>query len=58
MANNDQIDIMLDVCASETDKMSDWENSFIESVTNQFDHNGVLSEKQLTTLKIIYDKVV
>lgn len=48
---------VLDVVESETDKLSAWEQQFIESASDQYARNGSLSEKQLEVLERIYLKV-
>ncbi len=52
-----EIQTMLEVCQSETDHLTDWEQSFIESVSDDFDRKGELSTKQYNLLKRLYDKV-
>jgi len=38
----------------EWDKVTDWEQEFLESVEKQFKHKGFLSEKQEEILERIY----
>lgn len=52
-----QIFTYLDVCSSETEKMNEWEQQFIEDISEKFTEYGDLTPKQLETLKKIYDKV-
>lgn len=52
-----KVKIQIEVCSTEMDKLTDWEQGFIESVSDQFTSSGTLSPKQLETLKEIYDKV-
>ncbi len=40
-----------------TEKLNDWENSFVESVSDQLDRKGFISEKQEEILERIYCKV-
>lgn len=39
------------------DKLTTWEKNFVESVSNQFDDKGNLSDKQCEVLERIYNKV-
>ena len=48
---------VLDVCESETDKLSPWEQNFLESVSDQYTRKGSLSDKQLEILERIYLKI-
>ena len=48
----------IDVCIEEEEKLNDWENRFIESISNQLTEIGILSERQKETLKKLYDRVV
>lgn len=56
--DSDQIETQLSVCADELEKLTDWEKSFIESISDQFDRTAHLSTRQQEILKQIYDKVV
>lgn len=38
-------------------KLTRWEREFIESVSDQFGRRGSLSEKQVETLRKIYERV-
>ncbi len=51
------IKYMLDNAMDFTDKMSDWERSFIESVSEQFDKGHSLSQKQVDVLERIHEKL-
>ncbi len=57
----EEIDDVLSECQSALEAsncpFSDWERDFIESVTDQFDRKGSLSEKQRETLKKIWEKI-
>ena len=44
----------LGYCADNLDRLTDWEQDFIESVTDQFERSGHLSEKQEDVLERIY----
>ena len=49
---------MLDACENEARRLSKWEQSFIESIRDQFDRTQSLSERQKEILERIYvDKV-
>ena len=48
---------VLDTIESETDKLTTWEQQFIESVSDQYTRKGSLSEKQLEIVETIYMKV-
>ena len=53
-----KLEYMLDACENEARGLSKWEQSFLESVRDQFDHTRSLSEKQKEILERIYvDKV-
>lgn len=47
----------LDTISDNTERLSEWERSFYESIAEQFEQRGSLSDKQLATLTKIYDKV-
>lgn len=49
------IDYILDGLASET-RVTDWEEGFIVSITDQWERNRSLSDKQKETLGKIWDK--
>ena len=48
---------VLDVVEIEMDKLTSWEQLFIESVSDQYTRKGSLSDKQLEILERIYLKV-
>jgi len=52
-----QIEQMLGACEDFTERLTDWERSFIESIREQFDGGGSLSERQTEVLERIYCKV-
>ena len=52
-----QTEYMLSQCEDCSERLTDWENSFIESVRDQFDRKGSLSERQIEVLETIYCKV-
>lgn len=49
------ISIWISALSDQTDRMTPWEVDFITNVSDQFE-NGQLSDKQITTLKNVYDK--
>lgn len=53
-----QIEYMLDSVENEGRGLSPWEKSFTESVRDQFDRRGDLSEKQVEILERIYTEKV
>jgi len=48
---------MIDQCLGNEDKLSAWENSFIESVNDRLDGEGFLTERQAEKLEEIYQRV-
>lgn len=52
-----QIQYVLEQCADYTERLSEWERSFVESVAEQFERRGTLSEKQEDILEQIYLKL-
>jgi len=48
---------MLDACDGFLDDMSEWEQQFVESVTEQFERSGSLSPKQVEILEGIYERL-
>lgn len=48
----------LEVVESEMDKLSEWEQQFIENVSDQFSRSSYLTAGQINKLHQIYDKVV
>jgi hypothetical protein len=51
-----QIRYMLDHCADFEERMTEWERNFLESITEQFEQRGSLSEKQIEVVERIYCK--
>jgi hypothetical protein len=51
---SDQIADMLQRSEDNLNALNHWEVSFIESIRDQFDRNGYLSENQLDKLESIY----
>ena len=52
-----QIAYMLEHCADFTERLSEWEGDFVDSVTEQFTARGDLSDKQVEVLERIYCKL-
>ncbi len=48
---------MIDDCEKRESKLSDWQATFIDSLSTQLDKGKSLSEKQATILERIWDKV-
>lgn len=48
---------VLSSIAANTERLTDWERNFFESVHGQYDTHGGLSEKQMEILERIYLKV-
>lgn len=44
-------------CENRSEKLSDWELQFIDSISQQLSKTGSLSSKQLETLDKIWEKV-
>lgn len=57
MSNSDEIQTMLDDCEKRSEKLSDWECEFIDSVSYQLGRGRGLSEKQEQILERIWEKV-
>jgi hypothetical protein len=47
----------LDYCVDEIDRLSAWEKSFVESISDQMQYRGKLSERQEEILEQIYCKL-
>lgn len=47
---------MIETIKKSPDVFTDWEVNFIESISNQFETKGDLSNKQCEILERIYDK--
>jgi hypothetical protein len=50
------ISYMLATIAIEYDELSPWEQNFIDSINEQFQNKGTLSDRQCEKLEQIYDK--
>lgn len=49
---------MLERTTNEGQDLTDWENQFIESITDQYNRKGSLSDKQIDILERIYTEKV
>lgn len=57
MIDPEEIDTYITDCENRESKLSEWEHTFIQSIREQFDKTGSLSQKQNETLEGIWDKV-
>ena len=57
MTPDETIKWMLGECAVNLRKLTPWERNFVESVSEQFDNRGQLTEWQMEILEGIYQKV-
>lgn len=57
MSTPDEITQMLSDCESRESKLSDWEASFIDSISAQVGRGGSLTPKQDETLTKIWERV-
>ena len=54
---HEDVEDMLCDCTNRKHKLEEWEDLFIESITDQFENNGSLSDKQYAQLVKIWEKV-
>ena len=54
---NDEHAQMVADCENRESKLSDWERSFIDSISMQMTKGAALTEKQAKTLDAIWEKV-
>lgn len=52
-----ETDQLIADCEARSEKLSEWEANFIQSIREQFDRRGTLSERQEEILNEIWDKV-
>lgn len=57
MSSSDEIQTMLDDCEKRSEKLSNWECEFIDSISDQLGRGRGLSEKQEQILERIWEKV-
>lgn len=56
MSDKDDIAQMIEDCEQRQQKLSEWEQSFIDSISHQLAHGRGLSPKQIETLGNIWEK--
>jgi len=54
---DEEIAQMIEDCEKRQEKMSEWEQGFIDSIDKQLGDGRALSIKQLETLEAIWDKI-
>jgi len=54
---NEEHHSMIEDCAIRESRLSEWEASFIESITEQLENEKSLTEKQTDVLNNIWEKV-
>jgi hypothetical protein len=54
MMTDDPIKHMLEALESPSKELTKWEASFIESITDQYEQKGQLSDRQFEVLEKIY----
>ena len=52
-----QIEFVLEHCTDNWQRLTEWEQGFVESVADQFNRRGTISEKQEDVLERIYVKL-
>jgi len=57
MANMEEIQTLIKDCENRESRLSDWERSFIDSISHQIARGNGLTTKQEQTLNDIWDKV-
>lgn len=53
----DETDQLILDCENRDDKLTEWEQSFIQSIREQYDRRGSLSDKQREILEKIWERV-
>jgi len=48
---------MIDDCNARYEKLSEWEENFVDSVEKQLEERGYLSDKQLQILEKLWERV-
>ena len=48
---------MIDDCEKRESKLSDWERSFVDSISMQLSNGGALTDKQAETLDAIWERI-
>lgn len=54
LERKEQIKMMLDALETPSKELTKWEENFLESLADQFERKGTLSDKQFHTLDNIY----
>ena len=54
---NQMVGYMLKYCLDNIEKLSKWEENFINSIGNQWDDGKDLTDRQCEILEKIYDKI-
>ncbi len=57
MIDQEDIETVIEDCMKRESKMSEWEQGFVQSISEQFDKSGSLSSTQNETLERIWEKV-
>lgn len=55
--NREEHATMIEDCEKRESKLSDWERSFIDSISMQLSNGGALTDKQAETLDAIWERV-
>lgn len=55
--NPDDIDQLIEDCERRSDKLTDWEAQFVDSIRRQFDERGSLSPKQIEKLEEVWERI-
>ncbi len=57
MSKHDEHLTMVEDCENRESKLTDWERSFIDSISTQLESSRPLSEKQAERLDAIWDRI-
>lgn len=57
MSDGDDISQMIEDCEKRQEKLSEWEQSFIDSISHQLAKSGSLSPKQQERLEQIWERI-
>lgn len=57
MSDADEIQVMIEDCEQRSEKLSDWECGFIDSISDQLGRGHGLTDKQEQILTRIWEKV-
>jgi hypothetical protein len=53
----DEYETMIEDCINRSEKLSDWESDFIQSLSEQLDDGKIPSSKQINKLNDIWERV-